>query len=434
MKEVPRFRSTELQLLFAPSLLAVVGLLTIFVVPRGDNAWTWGDIWVSLAFVGFIYAISLAFSLAGFDGDQVLFPITAMLAAMGLIVIQRLQPALTARGAAPASLAARQLVYLGLGLSSLAIIALWFRRFDWIRRYKYSWLLLSLVLLGFTFAFGEEVNGARLWLAVGPFRAQPSEVIKITLVTFMAAYLSDKRDLIGASWRLGRLSLPPVPYLLPMILMGVVSLAVIVIQNDLGTALLFFGVFLSMLYAASGRVVYVVLGLFSFVVACFAAYRLFDRIDLRVQNWLDPWQDPLVVGYQPIQSDFSLAAGGIFGTGLSQGKPYYIPEVQTDFVFSAIAEELGLLGTIAILALCLLLVLRGLLIALRVRDGFARLVAIGLASTLGWQTLIILGGIVRLIPLTGITLPFVSYGGSSLVTNFVIVGLLLAISTDPRRS
>jgi cell division protein FtsW len=161
------------------------------------------------------------------------------------------------------------------------------------------------------------------------------------------------------------------------------------------------------------------------------AYQLFDRIGLRVQNWLDPWQDPLFHGYQPIQSDYAIASGGIIGTGLGQGSPWLIPYVQTDFIFSAIAEELGLLGGMAVLALYFLLVMRGFMIGLLARDSFSRLLAIGLSTILGLQTIIILGGVLRLIPLTGITLPFISYGGSSLLTNFLLVGLLLAVSAQP---
>ncbi|MDP9364472.1 MAG: FtsW/RodA/SpoVE family cell cycle protein [Chloroflexota bacterium] len=432
MTRRPVFRSTEFQLLVAPSLLAIVGLLTIFLVPRGDVNWRWADVWVSLAFVGLSYGLSVSFGLLGFRGDQVLLPLAMALAGFGLLVVQRLHAPLAARDAAYANLAQRHLIYLAAGLVVLWGTVVFVRRLDWLRRYKYTWLLLSLALLGLTFFIGEETYGARLWIRLGPIQAQPSEIAKITLVTFLAGYLDDKRELVGSSWRVGPLRLPPVPYLLPMALMGAASLAVLVVQNDLGSALLFFGVFLAMLYVASGRFVYVIVGSVAFAGACWAAYRLFNRIGIRVQNWLDPWRDPLDTGYQQIQSDYALASGGLLGVGLGKGEPFRIPAVQTDFVFSAIGEELGLLGTLGVLALYLLLVMRAFAIGLRIRDGFARLVAVGLGSILGLQTLIILGGVVRLIPLTGITLPFVSYGGSSLLTNFLIVGLLLRVSAVER--
>ncbi len=428
----PHFRATEFQLLVAPSLLCIVGLLTVFLVPRRDVHWTWNDIWISLAFIGLVYAISLSFGLLGFQGDQVLLPLTATLSGLGLLLIQRLHPDLTHQDPAYFDLAKKQLIYLSLGYAVLWGTVVVFRRLDWLRRYKYTWLLISLGFLAITFVFGQEINGAKLWIRLGPFQAQPSELAKVTLVTFLAAYLEDKRDLVGSSWRVGILRLPPIPYLMPMLLMGAGALAVLVIQNDLGSALLFFGIFLVMLYVASGRVLYVTLGLIAFALACWVAYHVFARIDIRVQNWLDPWRDPLASGYQQIQSDYALASGGLLGSGLGKGQPFRIPAVQTDFIFSAIGEELGLLGTVGVLALYLLLVMRGFAIALRASDGFARLVAVGLSAILGLQTIIIVGGVIRLVPLTGITLPFVSYGGSSLMTNFLIVGLLLHISGSQR--
>lgn len=429
----PALRFTELQLLIAPSLIAVVGLLTIFLVPRGTTVWTWSDIGVSLGFVAVLLAMHLGFAIVGFRGDQVLLPITAALSCLGLLMIQRLQPDLTDLDPGYQGLARKQLIYLVAGFAVLWVTAAVFRGLQWLRTYKYTWLVVSLVLLAVTMVFGTEINGARLWLSVGPFQAQPSELAKVTLVTFMGGYLEEYQDIVGTSWRLGPLRLPPLPYLLPMGIMWAVSLLILVAQNDLGAALLFFGIFLTMLYIASGRLLYVSLGFLSFAAASWAAYHMFARIGIRVENWLNPWQHPLTSGWQQVQSDYAMATGGLFGTGLGRGQPWRIPEVQTDFVFSAIGEELGLFGTLAVLALYLLLVMRGFAIGLRTGDGFARLVAIGLSAVLGIQTLIIIGGVTRLIPLTGITLPFVSYGGSSLLTNFLIVGLLMNISALPRR-
>ena len=421
MIDRPTLRLTELRLLLAPSQMAVVGLLTILLVPRGVVEWTWSEVVVSLAFVSLVVTISLGFSALGFRGDQQVLPLVTMLCGLGLISIQRLQPDLTAMNPAYSGLAQRQVMYLGMGLVLMWATVL-LVRLDWLRRYKYTWLLLTLALLVITFVFGQEINGARLWLSVGPVQAQPSELVKITLVTFVAGYLADRREMLEAGWRLGPLTLPPVPYLLPLVLVWAGSLAVLVVQNDLGSALLFFGMFLIMLYVATGRPGY--------VGGSWLAFKLFARLNVRVQNWLDPWQDPLQWGYQQVQSEFALASGGLFGVGLGRGEPYYIPEVQTDFVFAALAEELGLVGVMGILACYLLLVTRCFAIALRADDDFRRLVAIGLGSSLGLQTLIIVGGVVRLIPLTGLTLPFVSYGGSSLITNCLAVGLLLRVSHE----
>lgn len=425
----PGLRLTELRLLIAPSLMAVVGLLTILLVPRGVVEWTWSEVLVSLAYVSLVVTISLGFSALGFRGDQQILPLVTMLCGLGLISIQRLQPDLTAMNPAYSGLAQRQVLYLGMGLVLMWATVL-LVRLDWLRRYKYTWLLLTLALLVITFIFGQEINGARLWLSVGPVQAQPSELVKITLVTFVAGYLADRREMLEAGWQLGPLTLPPVPYLLPLLLVWAGSLAVLVVQNDLGSALLFFGMFLIMLYVATGRVGYVISGMAAFAGGSWLAFQLFARLNVRVQNWLDPWQDPLQWGYQQVQSEFALASGGLFGVGLGLGEPYFIPEVQTDFVFSALAEELGLIGVMGILACYLLLVTRCFAIGLQADDDFRRLVAIGLGSSLGLQTLIIVGGVVRLIPLTGLTLPFVSYGGSSLITNCLAVGLLLRVSHE----
>lgn len=437
MRYRPTFRLTEFNLLLIPGALAVVGMLTIFLVGRGAVDWTWGDIWISLAAAGALIGTSITFGLRGFRGDQLLFPITATLAIIGMLMIQRLQPSLVAIDENYSFLAQRHLMYLAVGLVGLWLVVMLsgpLKLDQWLRRYKYTWLLLTLALQASTFFIGTEVGGARLWINLGPIQIQPSEISKVTLVIFLAAYLDDKRDLIGSSWQVGRLQLPPIPYLVPMGLMWAASLITLVVLNDLGPALLFFGVFLAMLYIASGRLIYVGVGLLTFAGACWVAWTTFSRIDIRVKNWLDPFWDPYGYGYQPVQSDYSLASGGLFGTGFGLGHPTYISQVQTDYIFSAIGEELGLLGTLAIIALYFVFVMRCYAIALRAEDGFIQLCVAGLATSLAIQTIIIIGGVLRIIPLTGITLPFISYGGSSLITNLGVVGLILYMSSLPRRA
>lgn len=437
MRYRPTFRLTEFNLLLIPGALAIVGMLTIFLVGRGAVDWTWRDIWVSLAAAGALIGISVTFGLRGFRGDQVLFPITATLAIIGMLMIQRLTPSLVEINENYSFLAQRHLMYLAVGLVGLWLVVMLsgpFHVAEYLQRYKYLLLLLTLALQASTFLIGDEVGGARLWISLGPVQIQPSEISKVTLVVFLAAYLNDKRDLIGSSWRIGRLELPPIPYLVPMGIMWAASLLTLVALNDLGPALLFFGVFLAMLYIASGRLIYVVAGLIAFAAACWVAWMTFSRIDIRVKNWLDPFWDPYGVGYQPVQSDYSLASGGLFGTGFGLGHPTYISQVQTDYIFSAIGEELGLLGTLAVIALYFVLVIRSYIIAMRAEDGFVQLCVAGLATSLGIQTIIIIGGVLRIIPLTGITLPFISYGGSSLITNLGVIGLILYMSSLPRRA
>lgn len=427
-----RVRWLELQLLVVPSTASLVGLLTLTLARSGTTEWSWRDLTVSLIFLTAAYATSAWLSALGVAGDQVLFPIVVMLATLGLLLSQRLGPAYRESGVW-ASLSQRQLVYLLIGFGVLWLTVWFFRRLDWLRRLKYTWAVLAFAFTLGTFIFGTDLgSGARLWIDIGPVTVQPGEVVKILLVLFLAGYLDDYRELIGSTYRLGPLQLPPLPYLLPLVLMWGIALAMVVLQNDLGNALLLFSVFLTMLYVASGRLMYVMLGLVAFALGVAIALRLFPRVEQRIAIWLDPWADPRGIGMQPVQADLAFAHGHLFGAGWGFGLPQAIPAVATDYAFAAIAEELGSLGSIAVIALYMCLVLRGLLIAARIRHSYVRLLSIGLVSVLALQTLIILGGTVRLLPLTGITLPFVSAGGSSLVTNFAIVGLLLRASTVAR--
>lgn len=428
-----RFRLTEFQLLIVPSLMAVVGLLTIFLVPRRDTAFTWRDIWVSLAFVALLYVLNLWFSAIGFQGDQLLLPIVATMAGLGLIIIQRLHPVLERQDPPLTGVSQKQAFYIAVGFGLLWATVVLFRQLHLLRRYKYLVGFTAIGLMVLTMLIGTDFGqGAKLWIVIGPIQVQPGEAVKLLLVFFMAAYLDDKRELLASEYRFGPLRLPPIPYLLPLGLMYALALAIVAIQNDFGSALLYFSIFLTMLYVASGRLIYVVAGLAAFAVGAYAIYRVAPHVGARVAIWLDPWPRGLGSGFQIIQSQYAFASGGLFGTGLGYGNLSLIPLIQSDFVFAAIGEELGLLGTLGTLALYLLLTYRGLYIALRAADGFARLVAVGLTTILAMQALIIVGGVVRLIPLTGITLPFISYGGTSLLTNFILVGLLLYIS-DPRR-
>lgn len=436
MRYRPTFRTTEFNLLLYPAAIAIAGSLMILLAQTGDTSWTWRDIWTSIAAAAAIFIASVTFGLRRFQGDQMLFPITALLAILGMLVIQRLTPDIVTQNPAYGFLAPRHLMYLALALVAMWLIVMLsgpLHLVDWLRRYKYIWLLLTLGLQAATFVLGDVVGGARLAISVGPIQIQPSEIAKVTLVVFLAGYLDEKRDLLTSDWRVGRFNLPPIPYLLPMVLMWSASLLTLVALNDLGPALLMFGIFLSMLYIATGRAVYVVVGLGSFAIACFLAWTYFDRIAVRVNNWLDPFWDPYGVGYQPVQSDYALSAGGLFGTGLGLGHPTYISQVHTDYIFSALGEEMGLLGTLAVVALYFVWVTRSFIIAMRAQDGFVQLCVAGLAVSIALQTIIIVGGVIRLIPLTGITLPFVSYGGTSLIVNFGILGLILHFSSLPRR-
>jgi cell division protein FtsW (lipid II flippase) len=355
-----------------------------------------------------------------------LLPIAQMVAAIGQITITRLIP----------DLAFRQSLWIGLGLTVLGVTLALLPNVDWLKQYRYIWALLGLLLVGSTFVLGVDPNGsgARLWLGLGGVYFQPSEILKILLVAFFASYLDDYRELLSyGGVRVGPITLPPVPYLLPIVSMALLSLLVLLWQRDLGAALLFFGIFLSMLYVATGRASFVILGVALFAAGASLMYRLFSHVQVRVDLWIDPWSKADTTGYQLVQALTALAAGGLFGSGLAFGYPEYVPAIHTDFIIAAIGEELGLVGSLGVLALYMLFVYRGFKIALSTRDSFAALLAAGLTTVVGIQSLVILGGTLKLMPLTGVTLPLLSYGGSSVLANFILLGLLLAISAEVRR-
>ncbi len=359
-------------------------------------------------------------------GDPVLLPLIYLLSGLGLALIARLAPVFITR----------QLFWLIIATGVLLLIALFPPNLNWLRRYKYTWLISGLLLLAGTLLFGVNPSGfgARLWLPLGPLYVQPSEPLKLLLVVFLAAYLADRRrQLVEVKAYIGRLALPHPSYFGPMLLMWGFSIILLVWQRDLGAALLFFGTFLGMLYAATGQTRYVWVGVLLFLVAAILGYYLFDVVRLRVEAFLNPWLDPSGRSFQVVQSLLAFASGSLLGQGLGQGLPTAIPVVHTDFVFAAIAEEYGLLGALAVLICFALLISRAFLIGLRAKNGFEQLLAIGIGTLLGLQTLVITAGTLKLMPLTGVTLPFVSYGGSSLVTSFVMIGVLLTIGSWQNR-
>jgi cell division protein FtsW (lipid II flippase) len=358
--------------------------------------------------------------------DALLLPIVTLLTGLGLVLIYRL----TYNVPGVQNLATTQAVWILVGSGALMFTILFFRDYHKLLAYKYLLAVAAVGLMASTFTpFGYEVNGARLWLQVGSVSFQPSEFARIALVVFFAGYLAEKRDLLAATSRsfMG-VQLPRLKYFGPVALVWAVSLVLIIFEKDLGSSLLFFAVPLLMLYAATGRIAYVILGGLLFVVGSLATYRLVAHVHARVTSWLDPWSDPSGSGFQITQSLFNIADGGLTGTGLGRGFSQTIPEVETDFIFSTAASELGLLGATALLLAFLVFVYRGTKIALLAEDDASKLLAFGLTAMFAVQTLIIVGGVTKAIPLTGITLPFVSYGGSSVVGNFILTALLLVIS------
>lgn len=428
-----RLRLTEFLLLILAIATAAAGFALLALVETGSH--TWSDptamlrtslqpIWL-LAGMLLIAHIVLTWR-HGSNSDQVIVPLAGMLAGLGLVLTHRLAPAL----------ASRQTGWAMLGMATTILVAgvPWPMR--WLRRYRYTWATLGLALVALTLLFGVRPSGAgpRLWLGVGPLLFQPSELLKILLVIFLASYLAERRELVAyATLRIGRLRLPPLPYLGPIVFVWGLSMVLLVWQRDLGAALIFFGIFLAMLYVASNRWTFVAGSLALFMASALVVIRTFAHVQQRVAFWLDPWPDAAEGSYQIVQSLIAVASGGVLGPGLGYGYPTYIPAVHTDFVFAATAEEMGLAGALALIGLYMLLVYRGFHIALQTDDAFAKLLAVGLTSLFGLQTLTILAGNLKLIPLTGVTLPFVSYGGSSFVTSSLMIGLLLRISRSDRR-
>jgi cell division protein FtsW (lipid II flippase) len=350
--------------------------------------------------------------------DDMLPALAVLIAALGLATIARLS----------SELAHKQEIWLLISLG-LAIAA--GPAFDTFRRlaaYKYVWVLGSIVLFVLLAIFGQEVNGARLWIRIGPVQYEPVELIKLFIVLFMAGYLAETADVIAAAkpWSI-RANLK---YLGPLFLGWATSMAILVAERDIGMASLLLATFAAMLYVATRRIDLIVGGAALFGVAVYGAIRHFPYVIARFAVWRNPFADPLGRGYQALQGMFSLAAGGLLGTGYGQGHPNYIPAVATDYSFAAWSEEFGALGGIVLVGAFLVVVLRALRVALAQPDLYAKLLASGLAATLGFQVFIIVGGVLALFPLTGITLPFFSYGGSSLVANFLLIALVWAIGSE----
>jgi cell division protein FtsW (lipid II flippase) len=436
----PRLRRRELGLLVIAGLAITVGSVSLALTRRlaaGDGLVA--DPGLPLAnpgalavYLGVLFIAHATLVLTGRRTDEVLLPSVGLLGGISLLLMERLPQDL----AGGLGLGATQLVWLCLSIAVITVIAALIRSDAWLRLYKYTWAAFGVGLLLLTFVAGREVNGQRLTLAIGPLSGQPSELLKVILVVFLAGYLSENRALlVEQSTRIGPLRLPPLPYLAPMVAMWAIAISIVVVQRDLGAALLFFAVFLLLLYVTTGRASFVTLGLVAFVAAGAVLYEIVPHVRTRVDIWLDPFATASGAGYQVVQALHAFARGGILGTGFGAGLPEVgslppggIPALHTDFPFAALGEELGLIGVMAILGLYLVVIERGLRIAASAADDFRAILAAGLSLVIGVQAFIIAAGNLKLIPLTGITLPFISYGGSSLLTNGVVVGLLIALS------
>jgi cell division protein FtsW (lipid II flippase) len=416
------YRNRELANLILVGLLTATGFAAVYIA-RQDVVST-----ASLSYAAFFLALFVAAHLivrfALPHADPYLLPLSALLSAVGLTMIYRIEP----------DQALRQGLWVVIGLTAFAGLVLIIhdhRRLDSVK-YVLALTAIGLLVLPAIPGLGRTINGASLWVDLRVFVFQPGEFAKILLVVFLAGYLRDNREML--SMGTGRYGFPSPKYFGPLLVVWGGAMLVLFQTNDLGSGLLYFSIFLAMLWVATGRWPYIAVGAVLFTAGAYALYHIVPRVQDRISIWLDPWQDPFDEGYQLVQSIYAISGGGLFGEGLGrgvlltpEGRPY-IPFLETDFIFAAIAQELGLAGAVGVVLLYIVFLYRGLRIAMMAGDGFSKLLALGLTAALSIQAFIIIGGVTRLIPLTGITLPFVSYGGSSIVANFVLVGLLLMVS------
>jgi cell division protein FtsW (lipid II flippase) len=416
---VDRRRGRELFLLAAASVMVLLASGAVRFARQGTLSP--GDFAMPAAVCLAAVGLHVVTRRAARRADPVIAPIALLLAGLGHAMVDRLAP----------KAAVAQTGWAVLGIALAAGILLVVRKPYQLADYKYLWGIAGILLFLSPIFVGTEIGGSRLWIRFAGLSLQPSEFGKICLVLFFAAYLAEKGDLLATGTkRLWRIALPEFRHFGPLVAIWLVSLAVLVFEKDLGSSLLFFAVFVGLLYLSTGRGAYALAGTGLFGLGAWAAYHAFAHVRTRVDVWLDPWRDISGKGYQIAQSLFAIASGGVTGTGLGRGMPYRIPAAPTDFVFSAVAEELGLVGGSAVLAAYAVFVFRAFAIAASGRSRFTQLAAAGLALAFGMQALLIVGGVIKLVPLTGITLPFMSQGGSSLVANWIIVGLLLRFSDD----
>jgi cell division protein FtsW (lipid II flippase) len=412
-------RNTELGLVLLAALLtagayALAALGTIASLPANIGPFL-GVI------VGLLLLAHLANRFLAKRADPLILPLAAFLNGIGYVFIARIDQ----------DLAALQATWTMVGIGAYVGTLLVLRRVHDLARYKWTFGLggIILLLLPFVPGVGRAVYGARLWVSIGPVSFQPGEFAKVALALFFAGYLVEKRELLAmATWRVGPLWLPEARHFGPVAVAWALSLVILLGQRDLGSSLLFFTLFVVMLWVATERPSYLAISGLLFAGGAVLAWSQFSHVQDRVAIWIDPWADATGRGYQIVQATFALAWGGLTGTGLGLGDPTRIPEVQNDFILAAVGEELGLLGATTVIVAFLLLIGSGFRIAMLADRPFEKLLATGLTTIIGVQAFIIMAGVTRVLPLTGVTLPFVSYGGSSLVANYILIAILMRIS------
>lgn len=409
-------RNIELALLCIAAPLAIL-LFAMIALNQGEEL-GWASIGVPVGIFASFIVSHLALRKFAPAADPAILPICFALSSIGIAFVTRLAP----------DLAVRQVAWLVLGIIFMIAVIIFMKNMDKTANYKYTLMVIGLILLLSPLlpGIGNEIYGSRIWLSIGSFSFQPGEIAKIFIVLFLAGYLAQNREMLSVfTHKVGPFKFPDLSTLLPLLIMWLLSMAIVVFEKDLGSALIVYFVFLTMLYVASGKKFYLIVGLLTIAIGAVILFFFFSHVQVRVDTWLDPFADPTNTGYQLVQSIFSMADGGLFGVGIGSGLADSIPIVESDFIFAAIAEETGLLGAAGLLLLYLCFAIRGLVTAARAKSDVSSFIAVGLTATIVLQAFIIVGGVTRLIPLTGLTLPFVSQGGSSLLASFIAVGFLL---------
>ena len=440
-KRRPTRRNTELALvLIACAIVWALSIAVEAAVQRDvTTASTYLPAFLTVVFVGAHFAVRFLAPYA----DPVILPCAALLNGIGVVFIRRLDlgkldPGQRASFSAFGGEGIRQVQWTLVAIIGLGILLYVLSDHRTLSRYAYSAGLFGIVFITIPAVLPpplSEVNGAKIWIRIpGLFSIQPGEFAKLALMIFFASYLVAKRDVLSlASKRIAGIDFPRGRDLGPVVVVWLASLMVLMFERDLGTSLMYFGIFVVMLYVATQRTSWLLIGLGLFAFGAFMAWQLVSRVQLRVDIWLHPFNDPQGRAFQIVQSLFGLGTGGLFGTGPGAGQPNGVPYASTDFITATIGEEAGLYGLTGVLLLYLLISARGIRAALDVRDSFGKLLAGGLAFSVGLQVFVIVGGVSKLIPLTGLTTPFLSYGGSSLLANWLLIALLLRISDAGRR-